>query len=774
MKSDANVVHLNTTGCNPVTDGTVAGSPAAINKVRDRAALQLKQSLQVLFDNADDTLFDMADRSTSNTEQSVFFEAMRDLRLKRKGIERGFLQRLFDAFAELFRHGGARVCAPDVPTFDSLALVHNDDLEESVALSSMIGKVMSCEHLALSHLSTRMNALVSSKMDDKSNPLGPVFLCERFLDACSGLGVEIKVKLIIFKLFEKYVLSGLDQLYRDANDILIEVGVLPELEVAPRRGSPSGAARDARHERPLAPAAMEAGQDMGEVFARLQQLLAQAGGGGGGRHLPQQDALPISNNDLLRLLSQFQRRQPGAVGAEPSLGLHGQLEQALANISAKAGRARTLGQADEDVINLVSMLFEFILDDHNLPDSLKALIARLQIPILKVALLDKAFFSRGSHPARRLLNEVATAALGWNEQDGDPHGSLYQTVEQLVQRLLNDFTDDPGIFAELLDEFLGFTRSVQRRSALLERRMRDAEEGGARVERARRQVEAALNQRLLGRVLPECVVRLLKELWSRVMLWVCLKHGAESAAWQACLTHMDDLIWSVGAHDNTEDRARLLALIPLLLQGLRDGIDEASVDSFASQELFNQLAVLHRQVLLQSEQSLLSLDPTVPAAPTEAVQGLAACGAQGEDRPGACGDQSLPGLSAKQEEQALPLVEVVEEIVLLAPGQSRVEVDDRSVDGQEDMLRLVDALRVGSWVEFKAEGERNLRCKLAAIIKPGNKYVFVNRTGVKVLEKTRMGLAVEFRRESIRMLDDALLFDRALESVIANLQRLKA
>src|SRR5690606_1482353 len=93
-------------------------------------------------------------------------------------------------------------------------------------------------------------------------------------------------------------------------------------------------------------------------------------------------------------------------------------------------------------------------------------------------------------------------------------------------------------------------------------------------------------------------------------------------------------------------------------------------------------------------------------------------------------------------------------------------------DDDESLLK-VDELRVGSWVEFQEDEEHKLRCKLAAIIKPTGRYIFVNRTGMKVLEKTRMGLAVELRRGSIRLLDDALLFARALESVICNLRRLK-
>jgi hypothetical protein len=91
----------------------------------------------------------------------------------------------------------------------------------------------------------------------------------------------------------------------------------------------------------------------------------------------------------------------------------------------------------------------------------------------------------------------------------------------------------------------------------------------------------------------------------------------------------------------------------------------------------------------------------------------------------------------------------------------------------DEAFSRVDSLHVGSWFEFQEDEEHKLRCKLAAVIKPTGKFIFVNRTGMKVLEKTRTGLAVEFRRNAIRLLDDALVFDRALESVIGNLRRLK-
>lgn len=760
MKTDANVVHLNKM-VPDTAHPAAARLPASLIQVRDRAATQLKQALQALFDNADDTLFDMADRATSNAEQNSFFEAMRDLRLKRKGIERGFLQRVFEAFAGLNQHVVVgKATTLDAVSFDSLSLVQNDELEETVALDSMIAKVLSRDQVALTHLTTRLNAIVSKKLDDKSNPLGPVLLSELFLESCSGLGVEIKVKLIILKLFEKYVLSGLEQLYSDSNAVLVEAGVLPELKAVPARRS--------RPERSDPLEGFQRSGDMAddevrEVFGALQELLSQTREGIAPRRQAPANAMPISTNDLMRLLSHLQQRAP--IQAPMDVDLRAQLEHLLTRASAKSGRVRVVGEVDEDVINLVSMLFEFILDDRSLPDSLKALIARLQIPMLKVAVLDKTFFSRGSHPARRLLNEIATAALGWGDHDSNQRDSLYQKIEQVVQRLLNDFTDDPAIFSELLADFLAFTGDERRRSELLEQRTRDAEEGSARAEMARREVEQALNDRLLGKTLPEVVVRLLREAWSKVMMLTCLKHGTDSEQWQSTLATMDDLIWSVEPHENPEARLRLLELVPGLLKALREGMASAAFDPFSTSEFFSQLEALHVQAFQRFKRAIPDAERPAPTESDEVQR--SALSAVGIELP-------LLDLQPEEESSISAMVEIVEEIVLEAPGQPRSEPQDEPVLAEDDeSLRYVDALRVGSWVEFQEDDEHKLRCKLAAIIKPTGKYIFVNRTGMKVLEKTRMGLAVEFRRNAVRLLDDALLFDRALESVIGNLRRLK-
>ncbi|MHC8348780.1 DUF1631 domain-containing protein [Pseudomonas sp. RT4P38] len=732
MHNDGNVVPLHKVTTDQATHSPLARLPVILLQVRDKAAQQLRHGLQELFDNADDTLFEMADRARNDVDQSLFFEAMRDLRLKRKNIERGFLEQFVEAFVRLTQYDTTQSAFSQALAFDAAAALSNDDMERSVAVEAMVNKVLNRGGFALDQLTARLSALLGRELLDQHNPMGPAMLCEYFLQAGRSLGVEIKVKLIILKLFERYVLRDANQLYAEANQLLIATGVLPDLKPAPARRAVDRAAANVGVE--SASASTRAGtppvdDSVQEVFAALQQLLFHVRGSVAPTLEASAQTQPISTRDLLRLLSHLQQYVP-APAAQDDFDLRNQLEQLLTRVSVKSGKSRVVGVADEDVINLIAMLFECILDDRNLPDSLKALIGRLQIPMLKVAVLDKSFFSRSSHPARRLLNEIATAAMGWGECDDHERDSLYLRIEQVVQRLLNDFVDDPAVFSELLADFLAFTSDERRRSELLEQRTRDAEEGRARTELARQCVEQVLNQALLGKILPQRVVVFVQEAWSTVLLLTCLKHGDQSAEWHADVQTMEQLIWSVQRHDEPDASLRLLALVPGLLKSLRDGLSSSAFDPFATSEFFSELEALHVHLFERRGQKLeQSVDTPV-------------------------------------------MVEVLQEVVLRTADEGPVDTASVRVPENDAGLLQVDQLRLGCWVEFQEDEENTLRCKLAAIIEATGKYIFVSRTGMKVLERSRTGLALEFHRGAVRALDDTLLFDRALESVIGNLRRL--
>src|SRR5438445_957735 len=118
-------------------------------------------------------------------------------------------------------------------------------------------------------------------------------------------------------------------------------------------------------------------------------------------------------------------------------------------------------QLESMTIEMVAMLFDFIFETRDLPDGMKAQLARLQIPVLKAAMLDGAFFAKKTHPSRLLVNALADAGLGWSPDMGndDP---LYRKVESIVRRILDDFSDNLALFDELRENIEKFLAEAEK------------------------------------------------------------------------------------------------------------------------------------------------------------------------------------------------------------------------------------------------------------------------------------------------------------------------
>ena len=203
--------------------------PVILLQVHDKAAQQLKHDLQVLFDNADEALFEMAYKAQSDAEQSLYFEAMRDVRLKRKHIERGFLEQLFFAFIRLTQAQLSESALQAPVLKQSFFSLQISDCERDQVISAMVAQVLARDQSALRQLTSRLSTLSWVTLNEHNNPLSPAMLCEYFLQAERDQGIDLKVKLIMLQLFDKYLLSHTSRLYADANQLLMATGVLPEL-----------------------------------------------------------------------------------------------------------------------------------------------------------------------------------------------------------------------------------------------------------------------------------------------------------------------------------------------------------------------------------------------------------------------------------------------------------------------------------------------------------------------------------------------------------------
>lgn len=774
----------------------LARLPAAMHNLRDKARQHLQNLLRELFDKVDDAMFELADKADNNQDQNIYFDSMREVRIRRRAMETTFFRQIDIGFAQLLDANAYRdeVTEEKEVSADDLSLVKNDELEEIVATDTMINKANEQFAEAIQHLTLRIDHLVPIKVYQKNNPLGADVICRAFVQATTALTIDVKAKLVLFKLFDNLVMSQLGKLFDALNRSLIDANILPSLKAATKakkNPNPQGNYVASGAQVSDGAPVQVYDEQTNQVLQNLRSLLG---------HKPSAPVvspmqnMEIATPDLLRLLSQAQHRHDTAMTQNP-VSLRQMLQDLLAS---EVEKSAAINQVDDDVINLVSMMFEFILDDRNLAAPMKALIGRLQIPMVKVAIADKSFFSKGGHPARRLLNEMAMACLGWQETSAENlhKDILYNKMQEMVRIVLADFETDMGIFNNLLLDFRAFQEKEKRRAQILEQRTIDAEDGKAKSERARAEVDNALRNIIGDKLLPQTVTRLLRDAWANVMFISCLKQGVESEDWTEKNTTAQQLVWSVTSSMDKDNRQKLLKMVPELLQKLRTGLEGISFSPLETTQLFKQLEAVHLTRLRSDsvvekqvekaqpeEKPVAEKKQAISEADLEAkAQELAEKNAQRRaPQPAKSVEVVVPAqpntapVQAKVEEKAKVEPSIVADVQEPAPKiveapvvHKTEEVDIAHIESQH--LALVGNITQGTWFEMQGDNGEKYRCRLAAIIRPAGKYIFVNRSGMKVAEESRETLALALQQKRLSILDDGMLFDRALEAVIGNLR----
>ena len=713
--------------------------PAEVTRIRDTVVAGLGDLLQGAFDAVDDSLFELANNARSNNEQNRYFEAMREIRIKRKGVERHFQNAVAEIFSNPPRSGSVSIDdgqQADQPSADNLALVGNDDLEEQVALNAMITKAKAHFQGPLLQLQTRFSTVYPGASDESPvNPMAPEHLCSAFTEVIQALEIQIRERLILLKQFDRYVVSNLGMLLDEANRILIQAGVIPNFRYHGKSGQqqsrppePSVGGDTKTGQRAVQAEPEASGGDSG-IFEQIRQMLSlQRANAGMPSRASDPNVQVIGGPELFGLLSALPQQSTMRAGENLSAGepvtvdLHQVVEQLLAHNAPKDGKTPALNEMDEDLINLVSMLFEFILDDYNLSAPIQVLISRLQIPVLKVVIKDKSFFSRATHPARRLLNSLARAGIGWSDSDEKTRDKLYDQIHTIVQRILNEFDGDVTLFETLGEEFEQYLARENRKASLVEQRTRESERGRIKSQKAQEMVDQVLKQKVGRYRLPESIRNILVNGWSRVMFLAYLRDDVEHR-WLESVRLVDDLIWCLHPHEEDDERDQWVRVVPGLIKSLRAGLEEVSYNSSKLDEMMADL----KHELTQAFRANALVEAREDESETE----------ESADNP--------PKTAVEREQ-------LLEEAVIA------------------EFVTQIDAIEIGNWVEFNLVNGASFRCKLSAIIDEADCFVFVNRMGLKVIEKSRTELAHEMRRGRLTVLEQGALIDRALDAVVGSLR----
>ena len=714
-------------------------------------------------------------------------------------LEKNTLTRTFHAaftsqLRELFQATATSVEPATENDLDHLSLVNEIQLEEVLAIDNLEAKLADRFSHQLFGLEQRFRYLFpQAHITSRNNPLCPRLFCAAFHDAITCLQIDVKAALYAYKIYDHAMIGQMGQLYQEVNAYLIGEGILPRLQhrLANSDGASQPSARpttvselpnDTAHHMAQAPGmgSMPLQSQMFQAITQLFNAQCQSGLSEGINTGPLTDsetpalipATPLLLNTLSDLQQDFSagdQRSTDLIGAQ----LKNQVKTHFGS-QEQAGKSASINQIDDETIDVISMIFDYILDDRSLPDFIKALIGRLQIPILKVAIIDREFFSRKSHPARQLLNDLAYAGVGWSDESEAAKDRLYERMESIVLRILHEFDDDVVIFQQLLDEFRDFIEEEKQKFLAAQEKISNQAHEAEYRERLKHQVAEMLADKLKDAQLPENVRNFIMTDWRRVMTEASLHASGHKAEQQRSLQVVDDLIWSLQLKETPEERKRMILVLPLMLDALRDGLTAAGFSEGEIAVVTDMLEV-HHLAILKTQAPVTHDNESTLFSQTQ------------DNRDGKASVNDIDRkISAMHEDvDALPDIGLddLEEFDFneTLAGQSGFDnmmaemgLEQDFDDGpriEDEYTERVRNLEIGNWIELSHENGGTMRVKLAWKGDQFTNFSFVNRQYKVVAERPFFVLADDFRQGRAAVIEDVALFDRALDGVISGIMK---
>lgn len=732
-----------------------SGGPGSqpLDDCREISALKIPEALAESLPPVIAKLLALAEKSMGLEMYHLYMDAMELARDHGGDLMADFRAQYLQRFNRACRHESNRDPEQD-PGHPRLSLMEPDDLEQSLAVETLANAIFNACSEELFGLDKRLGLLINDpdlRLGD--NPLGPEVIGAALMDALARRETPIRVRLLLVSLLNKQLPARVRDIYREINERLVKRGVLPTIRVGLRKAD--------RGDGPREFAGIDAAEP-GDIFATLRQLMGLGGfarpGAAAVQPIPappmpgEVQAIPsappaiqggmggtgiVQASAFMQTLNRLQRGQfndPALSGLDPASLATGQAN--VLHGLRNSGISAVMEPMDVMTLDIVAMVFDYILDDSRIPDAIKALIGRLQIPVLKVAMLDKAFFSHKQHPARKLLDSLAEAAIGWDAAEGHDSG-LYRKVDKLVQDILNRFDDKLDIFEEaqanleayLAAEARDANRHVGRSARVIQsREIRQM---------ARLIAHEEVQSRLLGQTVPEAIRVFLTDYWEALLASLYPKAGENGDAWSGALETMSDLIWSVSPKLSQNDRKRLVETLPSLLKRLDDGLHDLAIPDEERNHFFTVLVRCHAEAVKANmvEEGTAATDPFL--------------------NPDVIGE--VPLLDGPADFETVPVPD----------GQDAAAPPPPDLDPPDTAGQFL--LKRGSWIEFTQEDGSPARAKLTWVSPRRGIYLFTNRHGQRAISIGANGLSAKLQSGEVKIIDDVPLMDRAVGRLMERL-----
>jgi hypothetical protein len=361
---------------------------------------------------------------------------------------------------------------------------------------------------------------------------------------------------------------------------------------------------------------------------------------------------------------------------------------------------------DRVTMDVIALLFDYVFRDDSIPAPLRSLFGRLQVPIVKAALLDRTFFSDQRHPARQLLDNLADAAVGATNDDSY-RLAFTGLADEVVEDICRDFEIDVTVFRTANLKLAAFIDGERQRVTSATSDDVAVALTAEESESDRSHVRAFLRDRLAGVDVPFDVRSFVETVWAEHLAALRRDRGPDSEECNAAVRTLDDMLWSIVAKERTAQKARLTKMIPALIGALRKGCAAVGVEPDRARPFFEALYQLH----------IAAIKPKVESA--------------------------APGVPAQH---------------VTAPAEAIVNLHD-----------YVNEMAVGTWLGFSKE-ERVIHARLTWVSPLRTKYLFTSRSRARAFVYTPEELAFELAAGKVSLVVEPVpLFDRAVSAVLDTL-----
>jgi hypothetical protein len=551
------------------------------------------------------------------------------LATKADELHRAFVEYLRQAQDQAFQEITVGRVPPPPGSLDAetLSLVDSISVESNTVVERHAGKVAGHCDLALRDLNLVVAYVLGrSSVRNSENPLGPTVYVRALLRAAEDCDLHKEAWDFLLARYEKPLGEELGQIVRQLLEHFAKHGVdvrtirrslaTPK---SPQNWQPPGASGGATSgewggatTRPGGPGAgahgvasaeggpTRAAASTDEPTQVLGGLLTRLQSNARGSRLPPLPALGPAPKELLQSIGDLQHEgvaefaETGDFAAMPP-------QQSISNVRGEL-IAKSTRTVDKLTIELVGMLFDHVMQDKQVPAEIKARLSRLQFPVLKAALMDAAFFASSAHPARKLIDRIAGTSAGW-EPYGDDNQKYLREVERVITEILKRFETDLSVFEKVYGEFDRFVSDI-------------APEDSDPVARAKKALEAAEKHEILTinttiqvrrafeRVdLEPYIKEFLLGPWVKVLVAATVRSETQPGFAKAFRDVIHELVWSVQPKASTEDRNKLVKMIPPMVRVLRDGLALINLSERDREQFFAQLMESHAMAVKPVDQA---------------------------------------------------------------------------------------------------------------------------------------------------------------------------